>query len=78
LRSAYSRDCEFEADELGFRLAVAARFSPEGAITLMQAVARLEPDAGALGQYFSSHPDATQRIAHLTALNRQLPPPGDE
>ena len=72
LRSAYSRDCEFEADELGFRLAAAAGFSPDGAILLLQAVARLEPDAAALGQYFSSHPDAAHRIAHLTVLSRQL------
>ncbi len=68
LRSAYSRDREVEADELGLRLAVAAGFSPAGAIALMQAVARLEPDAGALGQYFGSHPDAAQRIAHLARL----------
>ena len=72
LRNAHDRKCEGEADELGLRLAAAAGFNPAGAIALLQRVEGLGPDPAAIGQYFSSHPSAPDRIARLEPLCRQL------
>jgi Zn-dependent protease with chaperone function len=69
LESAHSREREFEADEFGFRLAVAARFVPEGGIALLQRIERLERDPGVLGQYFSTHPPASERIVKLRIIS---------
>jgi len=68
LRNAHARNCELEADELGLRLAVAAGFSPDGAIALLQRIERLGPDPEILGQYFASHPPASERIARLNSM----------
>lgn len=72
LQSAHSRDRELEADELGLRLAVAARFAPGGAIALLQRIEPLERNPDVLGQYFASHPPASERMARLQAISRQL------
>lgn len=72
LRSAHSRDQEFEADELGVRLAAAARFTPQGAIATLRRIHGFGPDALGLGQYLSSHPPAAERIAHLQPVLREL------
>jgi beta-barrel assembly-enhancing protease len=69
LRSAYSRDREFEADELGYRLALAAGFQADGAIQLLERIDRLAPPLDPPGEYFSSHPPASDRIAALRALS---------
>lgn len=68
LLSAHSRQGELEADQLGFRLAVAAGFDPAAAIALLRRIARLGPDPTTLGQYFASHPPAAERIAALSSL----------
>jgi len=72
LRSAHSRDCELEADEFGLRLMKAAGFSTGGAIALMQRLEQLRVPPSQLGQYFASHPPASERIARLRALERRL------
>jgi predicted Zn-dependent protease len=72
LQSAHSRDRELEADELGLRLAVAARFAPGGAIALLKRIEPLEGHPDVLGQYFASHPPASERMAHLRAISQQL------
>ena len=72
LQSAHSRDSELEADEFGLRLAVAARFAPDGAITLLQRLEPLAREPDVLGQYFATHPPAAERIAHLRAIARRL------
>ena len=74
LLSAHSREGELEADELGLRLAAAARFNTAGAIALLHRLERYGPDPAALGQYFASHPPAAERIAQLTPLCHQLSP----
>ncbi len=74
LLGAHSRDAELEADELSFRLMVAAKFNPAGAISLLHRVERLGSDPGILGEYFSSHPPATERIARLEPLIRDFAP----
>ncbi len=72
LRSAYSRDSELEADELGLRLMAAAGFAPGGAMVFLQRIQRLGPNPADLGQYFGSHPSASERVARLAPLVRQL------
>ena len=49
-------------DELGLRLAIAARFPPAGAIALLRRIERLGTDPGVRGQYFASPPPASERI----------------
>ena len=73
LQNAHARNSELEADELGLRLAVAARFAPHGAIALLRRIERLGNDPGILGQYFASHPPASERIARLEPMSRSLP-----
>jgi beta-barrel assembly-enhancing protease len=70
LARAYSRDQEFEADELGLRLMRAAGFDPAGAIRLLQRLGRLDGTPGplGLGAYLSTHPLVKDRIARLRRL----------
>ncbi len=72
LRSAYSRDSELDADELGLRMAAAAGFAPGGAMVFLQRIERLGSNPSELGKYFGSHPAATERMARLAPLVRQL------
>lgn len=70
LRNAHSSECEFAADEMGFRLCRAAGFDTDGAFTLLRRW-QASTDAGInLGPYFTSHPPTAQRIARLTKLNQ--------
>jgi predicted Zn-dependent protease len=72
LQSAHSRDCELEADELALRMVVVAGYGPAGAVGLLQRIERLGPDPAALGPYFTSHPPASDRMAQLQPLCREL------
>jgi predicted Zn-dependent protease len=65
LSSNYSQDCEYEADELGSRLAHAAGHHPLAAIRLLDRLQRLHADRTPLGQYFSSHPTPKERMVQL-------------
>ena len=65
LDSAYSQDQEFEADELGSRLAEAAGHHPLAAVRLFERLQAVEGEPPALGQYFSSHPTPAERIRNL-------------
>ena len=78
-QAGYTKEQEFEADREGLRLAVAAGYSPGGAIDVMKRLERLgQPapaqatspveeiarvPAQALQEYFRSHPPARERIA---------------
>jgi predicted Zn-dependent protease len=68
LRSAHSRDCEFEADELAVRLVIAAGFDPEGALSMLRRIESLGKNPGGSGPYFASHPPPLERIAALDPL----------
>lgn len=67
LTTAYAREAEFEADELGSRLAAAAGHHPLAGVRLferLQAQASESAPTG-LGAYFASHPSPAERIRHL-------------
>lgn len=77
LSSTYSQDCEFEADELGIRLAHAAGFNPLGSLRLLGRLEKLHGDKSFPGQYFSSHPTPAQRMTRISDIlkkNKLLPP----
>jgi predicted Zn-dependent protease len=66
LETAYSRDNELEADELGARLVRAAGYDPTAAIRLLERLGRLEQGpARLLGAYLSTHPPVKDRITSL-------------
>ena len=67
LEKAYSREQEFEADELGARLMRAAGFDPAAALRMLARLGALEPraDVPSLGAYLSTHPPVGERIRHL-------------
>ncbi len=74
LRSAHSREQEFEADELGLRLVLAGGYGSEGAVNLLQRIHTFGPNPVGLGQYLSSHPPASERIAGLRRVLREPQP----
>ncbi len=67
LEKAYSREQEFEADELGGRLMRAAGFDPRGAIRMLERFRRMERESDPLGlaAYLSTHPPVDDRLHHL-------------
>lgn len=67
---AYSQDQEFEADEVGARLAGAAGYDPRGGPRLLAQLKDLTAQhEGPLSEYFASHPPFNDRIA---ALDRKI------
>lgn len=73
LESAYSQDMEFEADELGMRLADAAGYDPRACVQLFSRLAKPDTTAGRfdLSVYFSSHPPFNERINNISDLLRR-------
>jgi predicted Zn-dependent protease len=83
-QAGYSKDEEFEADREGLRLAVAAGYSAQGAVILMETWTRLEREyiihaetpADELNQlaidgltgYFRSHPLPSERLAAINQV----------
>jgi len=67
LETAYSRDHELEADNLGVRLAAAAGYKADASVELLAHLAELNTSANlaSLGEYFSTHPSPEVRIANI-------------
>ena len=79
LEKAYSREQEFEADELGGRLMRAAGFDPRGCVRMLERFRRMERESDPLGlaAYLATHPPVDDRIHHLRerlALDAAGPP----
>jgi len=67
LRSAHSKDYEFQADQEGLGLARAAGYDPNGAITFLNRIEKLGVNPENMGEYLASHPPAEERIAMLAS-----------
>jgi predicted Zn-dependent protease len=67
LESAYSQQNEFTADELGTKLALAARYDKAAAEKLLMRLAQTSegPDDKTLAKYFATHPPFNERIANV-------------
>jgi predicted Zn-dependent protease len=63
----YGRNHETQADEVGLMLAAAACYDPEQAIPLWERMSELNGGQRP-PEFASTHPDPTNRIAHLQAL----------
>jgi len=71
LRSSYSQDNEFEADNYAVRLMKSAGFDPNAAKTFL---IRLKPDSNKdipIYHYFLSHPPMNERIDKIEPLIKQ-------
>jgi predicted Zn-dependent protease len=93
-QAGYSKDQEFEADREGLRIAVAAGYSPQGAVNMTERLTRLrreyvmhaETPAGELSQvaidgltgYFRSHPLPYERLEQVNAVIAQDHLPKDQ
>ncbi len=67
LERAYSREQEYEADELGLRLSRTAGFDPAGAIRALTRLGELERPREPIGldAYLSTHPPVEERVRRL-------------
>lgn len=70
LESAYSQDRELDADELGARLALAARYDRDAGERLLRRLVKLDQNGrlAELSSYFSSHPPLNDRIRTVKAV----------
>jgi predicted Zn-dependent protease len=83
-QAGYNKDEELEADREGIRLAVAAGYSPYGAVSLFEKFSKLHAEyvihaknpadelsdlaLQSLEGYFRSHPEPSERIAQANSL----------
>ncbi len=68
----YSRTQEYEADHIGLVLAARAGYNPNGALTFWKKF--MKSNSKRSPEYFSTHPDPTNRIARLKALMPKVMP----
>jgi len=73
LETAYSRDQELEADNLGVRLGMAAGYRSQACMELFSRLAELNKaiDPAILGEYFSTHPNSEVRIRSIRLFLQQ-------
>ncbi len=65
LRSAHSKEFEFEADRDAIGLIEAAGYDRQGAFAFLERIRQLGTDPDVLGEYLASHPAPAERIAKL-------------
>jgi predicted Zn-dependent protease len=90
-KAGYSKDQELDADRAGTRLAMAASYSPEGAVSMFRVLDKVckqqthnprtlhqevsELALETLKGYFESHPQPEERIAQIKKLERESSSP---
>jgi beta-barrel assembly-enhancing protease len=75
MQNAHSRDCELEADEMGYRLARKGGYEPAGGFTFLRRVDAVSQEEGTgASAYFTSHPAAKIRIARLASVEASSRP----
>ena len=67
----YSRDTEFEADQLAVQIAAGAGYDAGGIVRFLEALQKVQ-DTGK-GGFFATHPRAQDRIDHLRSAVAALP-----
>jgi predicted Zn-dependent protease len=86
-QAGYNKDEEFEADREGMRLAVAAGYSPYGAVSMFEKFSKLHDEyviharspeqelsqlaIQSLSGYFRSHPQPSERLAQVNSVIAQ-------
>ncbi len=70
----YSRETEAQADVEGLRLLLAAGIDPAGMLAFFEQMLESEQRQARLSQYFSTHPDARERLIRLRALAAEAHP----
>jgi len=68
LKSSYSQDKEFEADEYAVRTMFSAGFNPTGAISLLRKLESNREDNLPIFNYFLSHPSAEERVRKIDSI----------
>ena len=63
LKTQYSRDNEYEADDFGIRLTLAAGYDSKGAVRMFERLKTLGQSD--IPEYFSTHPSFNSRIAQI-------------
>jgi predicted Zn-dependent protease len=60
----YSRDDEYQADDLGIKYMAKAGYNPYGMVELLSVLLSLhDKEAGSLGEMFQTHPLSSKRVA---------------
>lgn len=68
LEKAHGREQEFQADEYGFRMMLAAGYDPQRAFNLLGRLETLRHTQIGLSEYLRSHPPEAERIERLRRL----------
>ncbi|MGC9453652.1 MAG: M48 family metalloprotease [Phycisphaerae bacterium] len=70
----YSRQDEYQADELGVRYMARAGYNPWGMVELLTRLNQLGGSGGSLGEFFSTHPLTEKRIEEAEQIVRDNHP----
>ncbi len=72
---SYSREDEREADQVGLNYMIRAGYNPQGMVSAMQKIRRLQFFAGgSIPSYLSTHPGVDERISYLRNRLQRLDP----
>ena len=72
LKTQYSRDNEYEADDFGIRLTLAAGYDSKGAVRMFERLKTLGQSD--IPEYFSTHPSFNSRIAQIKKAALRVKP----
>lgn len=71
LKSSYSQDKEFEADEYAVRLMYSTGFNPDEAKNLLKKLKRNSIEKSSIFNYFISHPPIDERIERINTIIKE-------